>query len=226
MKKGGKVKDIEADTDLMTDVIAQGISENSAANLMKTELDKWADLNAEERKKLDEKYLSKVAEISDYLVRRANSTYEHNDDFRKKVNGSGNKGRDYLYMFMKHWAGFHEDKYVGDVNRAMANYNKGMENYSKSNKKLATGGKIKSVYANNGDLRNDWAKHQSADEIKISREHDADVNEDYPYILTINDSSYFYANQKERNEDYDIAKKILKKLATGGKIKKLKKFKK
>lgn len=63
-------------------------------------------------------------------------------------------------------------------------------------------------FAHNGDLRNDWEKHQSADEMIISKGYDEDANPDYPYILEINDSSYFYASERERDEDFDIAERV------------------
>jgi hypothetical protein len=92
--------------------------------------------------------------------------------------------------------------------------------------KLAKGGKV-NAYANNGDLRSDFEKHQSADYTTILVDYDADTNEDYPYILTINDDSYFYASEKERDEDEKLAKKILKnKFAKGGKIDRAKSTKK
>ena len=37
------------------------------------------------------------------LIAHANTVYAHNERFRRRINGSGNKGRDYLWMFMRHW---------------------------------------------------------------------------------------------------------------------------
>jgi hypothetical protein len=37
------------------------------------------------------------------LATRANAIYTHNARFRRKVKGGGNAGRDYLWMFMRHW---------------------------------------------------------------------------------------------------------------------------
>jgi hypothetical protein len=37
------------------------------------------------------------------LVGYANTVYAHNDRFRRRINGVGDRGRDYLWMFMRHW---------------------------------------------------------------------------------------------------------------------------
>jgi len=40
-----------------------------------------------------------VRELASY----ANTVYAHNDRFRRRIHGAGNRGRDYLWMFMRHW---------------------------------------------------------------------------------------------------------------------------
>lgn len=42
-------------------------------------------------------------EYADELATRADTAYQHNDDFRKKIRSAGNAGRDWLYAFMRHW---------------------------------------------------------------------------------------------------------------------------
>lgn len=37
------------------------------------------------------------------LVGYANTVYAHNERFRRRINGKGNRGRDYLWVFMRHW---------------------------------------------------------------------------------------------------------------------------
>lgn len=34
---------------------------------------------------------------------RADTIYAHNERFRRRIRGDGNRGRDYLRMFMRHW---------------------------------------------------------------------------------------------------------------------------
>lgn len=37
------------------------------------------------------------------LVDRAETVYQNNDRFRRSIRSQGNKGRDTLYAFMRHW---------------------------------------------------------------------------------------------------------------------------
>ena len=45
--------------------------------------------------------LRNTAEV--ILVHRANTVYRTNDSFAKDIRRSANRGRDHLYMFMRHW---------------------------------------------------------------------------------------------------------------------------
>lgn len=53
---------------------------------------------------------------------------------------------------------------------------------------------------NNNQLNFDLEKIM--DYSVVSAIIDKDKNLDYPYILEINDNSYFYVSAKERNEDF------------------------
>ena len=80
-----KSYDIEADTSIMPDMLAETVCEDAARLL---------DIPA-----VDERLVG-------YLVDYANTVYSHNPRFRKKVRSEanhGNAGRDYLYMYMCHW---------------------------------------------------------------------------------------------------------------------------
>jgi hypothetical protein len=82
-----KSYDIEADTSIMPDVLAEAVCE-AAAHLLDA-----PDVARDER-------------LIKYLVDYANNVYSHNPRFRKKVRSEanqGNAGRDYLYMYMCHW---------------------------------------------------------------------------------------------------------------------------
>lgn len=47
---------------------------------------------------------------SEYLAEFAEQIYKHNDHFRGKVKAKSNRGRDMLYVFMRHWlAGWVKD---------------------------------------------------------------------------------------------------------------------
>jgi len=46
----------------------------------------------------------------DYLADRAQQCYEHDDRFRKTIRSAGNRGRDQLYIWSRHWlAGYAKD---------------------------------------------------------------------------------------------------------------------
>jgi hypothetical protein len=42
-------------------------------------------------------------DLTEKLAGKANTIYQRNEQFRRKIRGNGNAGRDYLYMFMRHW---------------------------------------------------------------------------------------------------------------------------
>jgi len=80
-----KTFDIEADTGIMPDVLAETVCEDAARLL---------NIPA-----VDERLVG-------YLVEYANNVYSHNPRFRKQVRSEANQGtagRDYLYMYMCHW---------------------------------------------------------------------------------------------------------------------------
>lgn len=60
----------------------------------------------------------------------------------------------------------------------------------------------------NSQLRFDVEKIKSYDR-PIAIETEVDNNFDDPYTLEINDNSYFYTNEQDRNNDFDLIKKIL-----------------
>ena len=64
---------------------------------------------------------------------------------------------------------------------------------------------------NNGDLAFDLEKIKSFDApITVSKQYDENL--DYPYSIDVEDSSYFYANKKERDSDYELLKIFAKNL--------------
>jgi hypothetical protein len=52
-----------------------------------------------------DKLLSRRAELAAALTARANAVYEadHDSAWSKSIRGGGNRGRDTLYAFMRHW---------------------------------------------------------------------------------------------------------------------------
>jgi len=74
---------LESETSLAPDLVAQSVCEEVVA---------WLGLS----RPLP---LTWVVE----LVERAHTLYSHNEAFRRRLRRQGNGGRDYLWMFMRHW---------------------------------------------------------------------------------------------------------------------------
>lgn len=100
-KKGGT---IESDTMLLPIVIAESIAQERVVLKYKKELDNWENLSKEEKDALNKKIEAETNKLAGELSKKAEGLYKNNADFKKKVNAQGNKGRDYLYTFMNHWA--------------------------------------------------------------------------------------------------------------------------
>ncbi len=61
---------------------------------------------------------------------------------------------------------------------------------------------------NNGDLSTDFQKIISFDvPITVSKEYDSNL--DYPFAIDVEDTSYFYAEEEERNEDFEKLKELI-----------------
>lgn len=89
MAKGGT---IDSDTILLPRIIAEGAAWDAF------EKDKSL------KKATPEKLYNMQLQIVPILEQRANVLYQSNEEFRKKVNAKGEKGRDYLWALMEHWA--------------------------------------------------------------------------------------------------------------------------
>jgi hypothetical protein len=68
------------------------------------------------------------------------------------------------------------------------------------------------VKFNNGDLTFDIEKIESFD-VPITIAKAFDDNLDYPFAIDVEDTSYFYATQKERDEDFKKLKSIVPKFS-------------
>lgn len=65
---------------------------------------------------------------------------------------------------------------------------------------------------NNGDLSWDIEKIKNFDApITISKSYDDNL--DYPFGIDVEDSSYWYAEQKDRDEDFRSLKKVVPKFS-------------
>ncbi len=60
----------------------------------------------------------------------------------------------------------------------------------------------------NGDLNFDIEKIKSFDvPIVVAKAYDKNL--DYPFAIDVEDNSYFYAEQKERDEDFEKLKTVI-----------------
>ena len=57
---------------------------------------------------------------------------------------------------------------------------------------------------NNGNLARDFEKIMTYSILGIDKNQDDNL--DLPYIIDVNDASYFYANKLERNQDFALLK--------------------
>ena len=55
---------------------------------------------------------------------------------------------------------------------------------------------------NNGDLESDFEKIMTYNILGINKSKDSNL--DLPFIIDINDTSYFYGNKLERNQDFAL----------------------
>ena len=68
--------------------------------------------------------------------------------------------------------------------------------------------KTTQVNFNNGDLSFDIEKIKSFEApITVAKAYDSNL--DYPFAIDVEDGSYFYAEQKERDEDFEKLKSIV-----------------
>jgi len=71
---------------------------------------------------------------------------------------------------------------------------------------------MEKVRFNNGDLSFDIEKIQSFDApITVSKEYDSNL--DNPFAIDVEDTSYWYAEQEERDADFEKLKSIVPKFS-------------
>ena len=71
---------------------------------------------------------------------------------------------------------------------------------------------MKNIEFNNADLSFDIEKIESFDvPITVSKEFDSNL--DYPFAIDVEDTSYWYAEQEERDADFEKLKSIVPKFS-------------
>jgi hypothetical protein len=87
-----KKYDLSTETALVPEIIADYIAREAVEENVKT------------KSLPDNRKLSMVKDLTDHLASRAYEQYQSSEHFRSQLNAAGNKGRDNLYMFMRHWS--------------------------------------------------------------------------------------------------------------------------
>lgn len=100
-----KIGTIEKETDLMTWLIAETVAEKV---MMERHEAKHGKGNMTEEQ--DKAITIDIKNWKEYLTDKAENCFQANENFRKKIKGKGNSGRDYLYMFMYHWMGVQDSR--------------------------------------------------------------------------------------------------------------------
>lgn len=93
----------------MLEIIGETVAEQAVSFSMSERLAEYKNLEKAKREEMDAEYKQEVKGLTKYLCERAETHYQYNKDFNKSVKAKGNKGRDYLYMFMYHWVGAHNN---------------------------------------------------------------------------------------------------------------------
>lgn len=101
MRGGGR---IESEAGLLPEVIADIVAGEIIATKYAPELDSFQTLSDIKKSNINEKINTEIADLKNIIVKRAEYQYRNNPEFRKKVKASDEKGRDFLYSFMEHWA--------------------------------------------------------------------------------------------------------------------------
>ncbi len=114
----------EENPHIILSIIAESVAEQSVVRNLKTQFDDWGILDQSQKEELEAKYQAEVNRLTQYLCERANTCYQYNTDFNKKVKGRGNKGRDALYTFMYHWAD-------GNYKTSIANWKRERDQFNK-----------------------------------------------------------------------------------------------
>jgi hypothetical protein len=96
-----KRTNIADDTCVIPDIVADGVVQEVGVAL--------EEVRGEISEALDAFLDDEGAQrgLSASLARRAEETYAASEAFAKTINGKGDKGRDALYGFMRHWASAH-----------------------------------------------------------------------------------------------------------------------
>lgn len=120
-KEGG---DIESETPILPYVVAELVAEKAVFEKYKDQTTNWKNLSQSEKDKLNTDSKADIEKLSNYLIERAETHYEHNPTFKKQIKSA--KGLATLYTFMYHWAGIEPE------GKVLSPFHKNIENWEKA----------------------------------------------------------------------------------------------
>jgi hypothetical protein len=104
IKELGAKGNIQDDTEIMPDIVASTVMGELEDYLSTSK--KFGPYEQGTANKLVKHIQQHGETYVDELVKKTETLYQVNADFKRKLNSNaraGNAGRDYLYMFMRHW---------------------------------------------------------------------------------------------------------------------------
>lgn len=130
-------KKIHEVTPIVPDIIAEIVAEATMRETFAEEMKGWKQLSLQGKQELEAKVKKEQDALEAYLTERAETCFQYNADFNKKLKSKTNAGRDYLYMFMFHWAGWYDSKIskIGSYKKSMENWYREMKTYNERNSK-------------------------------------------------------------------------------------------
>lgn len=102
----------EAVPALLPYVMAECVAEKAIYFQFKKKHADYTKWDKTKQAEADKEYTAEKERVLNYLLDRAETAFQYNKQFNTNVKSKknqGNHGRDYIYMFMYHWAGLDDN---------------------------------------------------------------------------------------------------------------------
>lgn len=93
-------------------VIAETVAEKAIYFKFRKKHADYPTWDKPKQEEADKEYKAELERVTNYLLERAETAFQYNEQFNKNVKSKkngGNHGRDYIYMFMYHWSGLDDN---------------------------------------------------------------------------------------------------------------------
>lgn len=114
-------------------IIAEIVAEKALHSIYQEKHADFSKWDYATRLAANEEYKAELNKLINYFLDRAETAFQYNEQFHKNViskKNEGNHGRDYLYMFMYHWAGLDDNGNLR-AGQTKPNYQQGIDNWEK-----------------------------------------------------------------------------------------------